>query len=206
MKQIIRAALCLAVLGGPPLSAAAQPAPPARAQAVPAPAVRDQLATELGRILFESMNMIALLRTQMATAMRADAGSASGFKAEWSPLLEQAVIEEMQSDLPRMHALFGRAMTRDMTEAEIRAGLAVLGSRAGRAAMGAASRGGTMPTFSAAEAAELGRVIESPAGKGFERKLDAVDGEAAGQAIVAELTPGIMRRFAAKIEAAKAPR
>ena len=202
IKGLCAAVAALALTAGP-VSAAAQTAGPAPA----ASSSRDQAAVTLGRVLFEAIDFMSILRRTIPEAMRANAATAKGPQAQWAPRMEQAVLEEIESDPARLHALFGRLMTAEMTEAEIKAGITVLGSPAARAAMAARGSGRPVAPPPPAELRELQRVMQSPAGLGFKRKLDALDASspAAQQAMMTALMPGAMRRFAEKLEKSGKP-
>lgn len=174
----------------------------ASAQATPG---EERLATELVDTLLRSGNLSDLLRRELPTLSQ-DLVGQRWFKPAWRPLIEEAAIEEFEADKPKIGAVVGRLLAQEMTEDELRAGVEFFRTQAGRAVISAALSGAAPPSLKPADFVTLGRILQSPAGQSFARKLNALgsENEALQNALTAEVFPGMMRRFGQKVEAAEA--
>lgn len=190
MKRLV-AAIGAALLLATPISADAQ-------------SRKDALSTELAALVLEGPKLEAMLQTVGPEFGKAMQGQA-WWKAEWTPLFEAAFREEMRADLPKFHAVFGRELTRGMTEKEVEAGLAVFRTEAGRLMLQSAAAGGARPRLTRAQEQELERV-GTPAAMIFSTKMkrNSDMSDAAKTALVQELFPGVVRRFGEKAEGAAA--
>lgn len=163
-------------------------------------------AAELVRAMFEGGDFRAMLQRELPR-MSEGMSRERWFRPEWKPLLEEAFMEEVDHDLPKLHVIFGRELSKVMTEQEIAAGLALMSTRGGRAMLSAAGRGANSPpNLSRADRREMERIASTPAGRGFIAKMDRVNfgSEASKQEFIGELMPGVMRRFGTKAEALQA--
>ena len=187
------------------LMAAPAAAQTASAQAAPggAPASRrQQLATELMAAVFSG----GFMETAVLRGMQEEGGAFATHpwaRPEWKALMEQAALEELRHDAAKIQRIFGRQFAAGFSEAELEAGLAVMRTTGGRKLVNATAAGtDAMPDMSTTERVELLRAFRSPAAQSFAEKMGdlSVTSETKA-AMMAELFPGMMRRFGEKAEA-----
>jgi hypothetical protein len=177
-------------------------AQPALAQST---AERDRLALEVSHLLFNAVDLKTVIMK-----VSQDNGALSEFSSirpEWGDLFRDAVIEEMDHDLPAMERIMAGAFVKVFTVEELQVGVKILGDPAFKAAMAAGARGEAVPP-SLKPSRELERLINSRAGTRFLEKVEHFDDmmESVKGDLMGELIPGVFRRFAEKAEAAEARR
>ena len=167
---------------------------------------RQELATEFIRTMFEG-GVFQQAMARELPAITAGFAETPGFRPEWKSLFEQAFLEELDHDLPKLHALFGRSLAAAMSQAELEAGLALLKTSGGQAML-RPSATGDRPTLTPAQERELQRALRSAEARRFASKLSGVEigGDADKAALMTELLPGVLRRFGEKAEALEARR
>ena len=191
MKRMLAAAGLALALSWGGLATAQQPSP------------RERAGAELMDAFLRAADFAAMMRKQMP-ALSSGLSREPWFKAEWRPLLEEAFLEEMAHDRDKVGLIMGRGVADVMSEDEMRAGLALLQTEGGRAMIAAAGRGDrNPPKLTRQQQRDMERVLATPAGRGFASKMDRIDfsSKPARYALLAEIFPGVLRRFGEKVEA-----
>jgi hypothetical protein len=188
------AVLCLS----PAVATAQAPASPAL---LTSPA--DQTAAEMGRAFLEGVDMLGRMERELPKALLEEMKTEPGFQAAWEPLLSEALVEELRSMLPSLYLQYGRQMSTGMTQAEQQAGLALLKTKYFQSSLKAVAQGAPAPA-AGGDAAEVQKIMQSPAGRGFSQKLRSVaeKDEAFRASVLERLLPGAIERFERKLQAA----
>ena len=164
----------------------------------------EALGVEVARTIFRAVSFDQVIAKELGSAKDAFAEVKS--RPEWSGFLIQAMQEEVRHDLPTFERMFGRALARDMSVDELRAGAQLLADPALQAAIRAAAQDGAEPTVRPSRDTE--RIAATRAGRAFLGKLEKIEERLAPlqDEFAAELIPGAFRRFADKAEAGEAAR
>lgn len=164
-----------------------------------------RLAADIVGSMFEVMDFRGLIVKGMAE----NSGELDGLnvRPEWPEMLKNAMLEEVDHDLPAIKAIFSRRFAAAFTVEELRAGSVMMRDPALQAVMAAGAAGKPAP-----KGIRLGRDAEragaSRAGRSFLDKAGKVDVlfADAEPEFLAEVLPGTFRRFADKAEAAEIAR
>ncbi|MDZ4376154.1 MAG: hypothetical protein U1C74_32635 [Phenylobacterium sp.] len=177
-------------------------APPASAQSPQSEAV----GTELARTIFHAISFEAIITKEM-NAEGNPFGDVTS-RPEWSGYLADAMREEIAHDLPHLEALFGRALARDMTLAELQIGVVILSDPTMQAMMRAGAEGDTEAEPEGEPSPEMRRALSSREGASFLNKLERLDDilEPLQDEFVVAILPGAFRRFADKADAGETAR
>ena len=84
----------------------------------------EALGVQVARTIFQAISFDKLIAKELGGASDAFADIKS--RPEWSGYLIQAMQEEVRHDLPKFETMFGRALAKDMTVDELRAGATLL--------------------------------------------------------------------------------
>lgn len=127
-------------------------------------------------------------------------------RPEWSHYLVDALSEEVQHNGTLFEGLLGHALAKTLTEPELKAGVVIVADRAFQAKM-AQDAGGAAPS-TLAPSRDTERVIRTPAGKAFLSRLEKLDAviNPLIDDFAAAIMPGMLRRFADKVEAGERAR
>ena len=176
---------------------------PAAAQAI----ADDQLGARFAHDIFGGMNMRAVFEKQMAAQT---AGlNAFAVRPGWPDLFRQAIIDELESDMPVIERIVGRSFNQGFTPDELRAGISLFEGDQSAELMAdfkAASEGQKPAPPSPALNRALGKMSQTPAGRGFMQKLGKMGDmvTSAKSDMVAAVMPGVFIRFGEKARAAEA--
>ncbi len=179
-------------------------APVAHAQTAEA----DALGREIAQRVLTALPLEELVAGNMsATTMFKDVPQ----RPEWSTYMADAAKEEFNADLPQFAALMGHEIAKQMTIAELRAGIELFRGPAGDSmarVMAASARKEPGVSPSPELEGAYRHVLAQPDGKTFlskmsqmERLLEPVTSDA-----IVILVPGMMRRFGEKAEAGERAR
>lgn len=164
----------------------------------------EALGVQVARTIFQAISFDKLIAKELGGAT--DAFGDIKSRPEWNGYLVEAMQEEVRHDLPLFESMFGRALAKDMTVEELRAGAALLSDPALQAMIKSAAEGGPEPT--ARPSRETERLAGTSAGRSFLAKLTKIEErlEPLQDEFAVELVPGAFRRFADKAEAGEAAR
>ncbi|NEX92474.1 hypothetical protein [Caulobacter sp. 17J65-9] len=173
----------------------------------------EQLGTELAHTLFEAADLDAAMTAGM-NAELPELGKAFaeiGGRPEWTAMVMEAAKEELAADRPALERIMGREFVHDFTPAELRAGITFLKSPSGVAMLKAATAqtaSQPAPPMTRAVQKDIERFMRTPEGRAFMDKFAKVGDsmEGAKSDILAEIFPGLLRRFGEKAEAAEKAR
>lgn len=187
------------------LAAATVGATPAMAQGSEA----DRLGQEMSSIIFDAINFRDVMVKGVAGELGSMEDLAQG-RPEWPGLLQQAIIEEFDHDMPAIKAMLGRGFARHFTVEELRAGVVILADPGLQQIMKAAATDSPPPTPEPMMSRKVERLAQTPAGSSFLEKFGNIDAmlEGLSSELIVEVIPGTFRRFADKadaLEAARAP-
>jgi hypothetical protein len=161
---------------------------------------------ELARTIFRAISFEAIIANEIA----ADGNPFADIKSrpEWTGYLVEALKEEIQHDLPVFEIQFGRSLAKEMSLAELKAGVLILSDPVMQAMMRAGSEGDEDAKVEGEPSREVRRVLSSREGASFLDKLAKIDQhlEPLQDDFAADLLPGTLRRFADKIDAGEAER
>ena len=162
------------------------------------------LGVQVARTIFGAISFDKLIAKEIG-------GTTDAFKdvksrPEWNRYLVEAMQEEVRHDLPLFETMFGRALAKDMTVEELRAGATLLSDPALQALIKQGAEGGPEPTERPSRETE--RLATTSAGRAFLAKLSRIEEqlEPLQDQFAVELVPGAFRRFADKAEAGEAER
>ena len=173
---------------------------PAHAQTAEA----EVLGVQVARTIFQAISFDKLIAKEIGGTT--DAFGAIKSRPEWNRYLVEAMQEEVRHDLPLFETMFGRALAKDMTVEELRAGATLLADPALQAMIKQAAEGGPEPADRPSRETE--RLAATSAGRSFLTKLTRIEErlEPLQDEFAVELVPGAFRRFADKAEAGEAAR
>jgi|GEM_PF-6147386 len=168
------------------------------------PEERDRLSAEIVSSMFAVMDLKAAIVKGVEAS-----GDIESFavRPEWTGMLKDAMIEEVEHDMPAIQAIFSRGFAEGYTVEELRAGAVMLRDPAVLAAFKAGAEGKTAPrTLRIGKDAQ--RAVDSKAGKSFFAKSDQIEVvfKNSEADLLGEIIPGTFRRFADKAEAAEVAR
>lgn len=169
----------------------------------------DRLGQELSVIIFDAINF----RDVMIKGATSELGSMKDLaegRPEWPGLLQEAIIEEFDHDMPEIKAMLGRGFARHFTVEELRAGVVILADPGLQQIMKAAAVQAPLPSPEPRMSRKVEQLAQTPAGRSFLEKFGNIDSMLDGLSrdLIVEVIPGTFRRFADKadaLEAARAP-
>jgi hypothetical protein len=174
--------------------------------ATPAPAQtadREKLALEMTHVLLQAVDFNALI----AAGAEQSIGHSDFMKVrpEWTPLMLDALKEEVVADQPRIEAMMAHAMASSFTADELRAGIVVLNAPEMRGVIAAAVKHQAPPTLGNPPCSgDCMAALTSPAGQSFARKagnLGTVLTPELQRQVTVAIVPGFMIRFGEKARA-----
>lgn len=182
--------------------ALAQPAP-ARVDAAPADE-RQQLSEQLVHILFTAVNFRAAI--SQAAAESSELEDIGAIRPEWPTFMRDAIIEEIDQDLPALTRILAKAFAKVFTVEELRVGVKIMSDPTFQRLLAAGASG--EETVDVEPSREIERLSRTRAGAAFLEKLEHIEDmmTSVENDIFAELLPGAFRRFGEKAEAAEARR
>lgn len=193
-------ALAFGLLASQPVLA--QPAP---ARAAPAPAdERQQLGEQMAHTFFAALDLRTLI--SKAVAESSELEEFASIRPEWAGFLRDAVIEEIDHDLPAIERILGKAFAEVFTIEELRVGVKILLDPSAQRFFAAEASG--QGTADIKPSREIERLLKTRAGVSFLEKMEHIEdimGSVENE-LFAEIMPGIFRRFGEKAEAAEARR
>lgn len=178
-------------------------AAPARAE----PTESEQLSLQMAVTMIEVINFKALLASKVSSEFEAN-GDLDDIRPEWNDLMKQALVEELDHDMPAITQILAQAFARQFTVDELRAGSGMMNDPAFKAGMAASAAGKPYPSSAPQPSRKTVRLANSPAGQSFIRKCGEFDATLSvfEKDFAAELLPGWFRRFGEKAEAAELAR
>lgn len=199
-------ALCLLPAGPPALAMTAE----ARAQAI-APAAGGALTPErqaLGEKIAHVMLSAIPLQEIIVDSTKKSLGSGLPFpqRPEWTGYLIDALTEEVLGDPGHLDRVLGRHIASNCTLEELQAGLVIMSDPFIQQSVSAETMKTAPPSGQPGREAE--RAGRSPSGQAFLKKLAALNSnmDTFVTEFVGEISPGMLRRFADKIEAGERAR
>ncbi|MDP1738355.1 MAG: hypothetical protein Q8L23_13065 [Caulobacter sp.] len=193
-------ALAFGLLASQP--ALAQPAP---ARAAPAPAdERQQLGEQMAHVIFAALDLRALI--SKAAAETSELEDFGAIRPEWTGFLRDAVIEEIDHDLPAIERILGKAFAGVFTVEELRVGVKIMSDSSFQRFLAAEAAG--KETADVKPSREIERLTRTRTGVTFLEKMEHIDDimSSVETEMFAELLPGVFRRFGEKAEAAETRR
>ena len=195
MKRLLGAAMAAAMLAGTPVRAAEpapEPPPPMLMTA------RDSLVAEFASVMFPLLQLDERMRPQLARVMiEAARANPQEVSPAYLPFAEEAAAEVVDEMWGELLDYIAHAITKDMTEAELSAGIALLRSDVGRIVMTAAVED-REPVVTDAQREAARQWMADPAMQGFLAKLRRIRENMAG--IGERFGPPMTKRFIARLK------
>jgi hypothetical protein len=163
----------------------------------------EALGAKVAQLLFDSIALDKAVVAQVQTSLGKN-GVGIKSRPEWDRYFGEAMVEEIRHDLPQLERALGHALAQELTEAQLKSGVAIMSDPAVQQMMAAGAAKTRGPKASASPETE--REVQTPDGKAFLAVPDKLDKliDPLTDDFEVELMPGFFHRLADKMDAGEA--
>ncbi|NEX93882.1 hypothetical protein [Caulobacter sp. 17J65-9] len=166
---------------------------------------KEALGTSIAHELSSALNFKAMLIMAAQEPDGAEDLLGRAPKPGTEGLLQEAAVEEIEHDLPAIEAIMGHAFAQRLSAKDMQAVTEFLRTPTGRAFLNVLANPDTAgPAMPQEDRTRLLAFMETPAGQAFTAMLDDIETvlDTMETEVMAELTPGVVRRYEAKLATA----